>query len=55
MYQAVRFTAKIAGMSIVGLVLEVLVGGVVYLFLVTVILVLQKDEIILKFNNHIKR
>lgn len=55
MYQAVRFTAKIAGMSIVGLVLEVLVGGVVYLFLVTVILVLQKDKIILKFNNHIKR
>ena len=55
MYQAVRFTAKIAGMSIVGLVLEVLVGGVVYLFLTTVILVLQKDEIILQFNKHIKR
>ena len=54
MYQVVRFTAKVVGMSIVGLVLEVLVGGVVYLFLVTVILVLQKDEIILKFNNHIK-
>lgn len=55
MYQAVRFTAKIAGMSIVSLVLEVLVGGVVYLFLATVILVIQKDEIILKFNKHIKR
>lgn len=44
MYQAVRFTARIAGMSIVGLVLEVLVGGAVYLFLATVIFVLQKDK-----------
>ena len=55
MYLIVRFTAEQFTASVLGLVVEVIVGGITYLLLAMCILLIQKDEIIFQVWHRLKR